>query len=190
MANNCWNKVTITGSNETLNKIKDRFESSERGIFNINNLHILFDSDVSDMDEDDFGSKWFTPSVTIEDGELIVSGDSAWSPMIGLFERICVDYGVEATLDYEEMGNDFAGRISWNSKGVEIQNEEWTYWEKEYLYNQENFWEEMQWRYNNYDTFEEFIKGFELNIWRDSSVLNMSKLEKEFNLSSNTKNDF
>jgi hypothetical protein len=182
MANDCWNKVTITGSNETLEKIKTRFESSENGVFNINNYNTLFESDVSDMDEDDFGSKRFSPSVTLEDNELHISGDSAWSPMIGLFERICTDYKVEATLDYDEMGYDFAGRISWNTNGEETSNEEWTYWEKEYLYNQENFWEEMDFRYDNYDTFEELVEGFELNKWKDESILNIKRLEEEYNL--------
>ena len=185
MANDCWNKVIITGSNETLEKIKTRFESSENGVFNMNNYQTLFDSDVSDMSEEDFGSKRFAPSVEMYDNQLVITGDSAWSAMIGLFERICVEYGVEAELEYDEMGYDFAGRIVWDSKGNELVNEEWTYWERLCMKDQENFWEEMQWRYENYDTFEELIESFELTKWKDSSILNMDRLEEEYNLNQN-----
>lgn len=181
MANDCWNKVVIRGTNDLLEKIKTRFESSENGVFTMNNYHILFDSDVSDMVEDDFGSKRFSPSVEIYDNQLVISGDSAWSPVIGLFERICVEYGVEATLDYDEQGYDFAGRISWDSKGVETENLEWTYWEKLYINDQIGFWEEMEWRYEDYDTFEDLVENLELSKWQDSSILDLDKLETEYN---------
>ena len=180
MANDCWNMVIIKGDETTLKKLEEKFNSSESGVFTMNNYKSLFDTDVSDMDEDDFGSKKFSPSVSMEDGELHISGDSAWSPMIGLFERICVEYGVEAEIEYDEMGYDFAGRIVWDSKGVEVVNEEWTYWERLYVKDQENFWEEMQWRYENYDTFDEFVEGFELDRWKDKTILDMDRLESEY----------
>jgi len=180
MANDCWNKVVITGSDETLEKIKTRFTSSENGVFTMNNYQTLFDSDVSDMSEDDFGSKRFSPSVEIDDKKLYISGDSAWSPMTGLFERICVEYGVEATLEYDEMGYNFAGKISWDTNGVEKENIEWTYWEKQYLHDQENFWEEMEWRYEEYDTFDELVENFELHKWKNPEILDLDKLKEHY----------
>lgn len=180
MANDCWNMAIIKGDEVTLKKIEEKFNSSENGVFSMNNYKSLFDSDVSDMVEDDFGSKRFTPSVSMEDGELHISGDSAWSPMIGLFERICVEWGVEAELEYDEMGYDFAGRIVWDSKGVEVVNEEFTYWERLCMKDQDNFWEEMQWRYENYDTFDELVEGFELGKWKDQTILDMDRLESEY----------
>lgn len=180
MANDCWNMAIIKGDEVTLKKIEEKFNSSENGVFSMNNYKSLFDSDVSDMVEDDFGSKRFTPSVSMEDGELHISGDSAWSPMVGLFERICVEWGVEAELEYDEMGYDFAGRIVWDSKGVEVINEEFTYWERLCMKDQDNFWEEMQWRYENYDTFDELVEGFELGKWKDQTILDMDRLESEY----------
>ena len=180
MANDCWNMAIIKGDEVTLKKIEEKFNSSENGVFSMNNYQSLFDSDVSDMVEDDFGSKRFIPSVSMEDGELHISGDSAWSPMIGLFERICVEWGVEAELEYDEMGYDFAGRIVWDSKGVEVINEEFTYWERLCMKDQDNFWEEMQWRYENYDTFDELVEGFELGKWKDQTILDMDRLESEY----------
>ena len=180
MANDCWNMAIIKGDEATLKKIEEKFNSSENGVFSMNNYQSLFDSDVSDMVEDDFGSKRFIPSVSMEDGELHISGDSAWSPMVGLFERICVEWGVEAELEYDEMGYDFAGRIVWDSKGVEVINEEFTYWERLCMKDQDNFWEEMQWRYENYDTFDELVEGFELGKWKDQTILDMDRLESEY----------
>ena len=180
MANDCWNMAIIKGDEVTLKKIEEKFNSSENGVFSMNNYQSLFDSDVSDMVEDDFGSKRFIPSVSMEDGELHISGDSAWSPMVGLFERICVEWGVEAELEYDEMGYDFAGRIVWDSKGVEVINEEFTYWERLCMKDQDNFWEEMQWRYENYDTFDELVEGFELGKWKDQTILDMDRLESEY----------
>ena len=180
MANDCWNKVIIKGDEATLKKIEEKFNSSENGVFTMNNYQSLFDTDVSDMGEDDFGSKRFFPSVSIEEGQLHISGDSAWSPMIGLFERICVEYGVEAELEYDEMGYDFAGRVVWDSNGVELENEEWTYWERLCIKDQDNFWEEMQWRYDNYEDFDELVEDLNLDKWRDSKVLDIEKLESNF----------
>jgi hypothetical protein len=180
MANDCWNSVVIKGDESTLKKIEEKFNSSENGVFNVNNYQILFDTDVSDMTEEDFGSKRFIPSVTMDNGQLHISGDSAWSPMTGLFERICVEYGVEAELEYDEMGYDFAGHIIWDSKGVEVLNDEWTYWERLCIRDQDNFWEEMQWRYENYESFDELVADFNLDEWKDKTILDQDRLETEF----------
>ena len=80
----------------------------------------------------------------------------------------------------DEMGYDFAGRIVWDSKGVEVINEEFTYWERLCMKDQDNFWEEMQWRYENYDTFDELVEGFELGKWKDQTILDMDRLESEY----------
>lgn len=180
MANDCWNKVIIKGDETTLKKIEEKFNSIENGFFNVSNYQTLFDADVSDMDEDDFGSKRFAPSVSMQDGQLLIAGDSAWSPVIGLFERICVEYGVEAELEYDEMGYDFAGRIVWDSKGVELENEEFTYWERMCLKDQENFWEEMSYRYEIYEDFDELVEDFHMDKWGDQSILDMDRLQREF----------
>jgi hypothetical protein len=181
MANDCWNKVIIKGDETTLKKIREKFNSSENGVFTMNNYKSLFNTDVSDMDEDDFGSKRFIPSVSLQDGQLLISGDSAWSPVIGLFERICVEYGVEAEMEYDEMGYDFAGHIIWDTKGVEIKNQEWTYWERLYLNDPDNFWEEMEWRYENYETFDELLESLELDRWKPTTTFDNEMLEKRFN---------
>ena len=179
MANDCWNNVIIRGDEETLKELHKRFTSTENGVFNLNNYKNLFDSDVSDMtDEDDWGSKRFTPECEIVNGNLHIFGDSAWTPMEGLFETICCEWGVEGELNYEEQGYDFAGKVCWDSKGIITNIEEWTYWERMYLFETNNFWEEMTWRHEIYESFDEFVQDFNLNKWKDSSILDISKLKE------------
>lgn len=180
MANDCWNKVIIRGDEETLKKIHHKFTRNENGIFSINNYKNLFDTDLSDMDEEDWGSKRFIPTSELTDGELLITGDSAWSPMIGLFETICAEYGVEATLEYDEPGNDFAGKVSWNSNGVITESYEWTYWESLLINRPVEFWEEISWRYEDYDDFEDLVESLELNRWNDSMILDVNKLEENW----------
>lgn len=178
MPNNCWNFVVLTGNLQTLQKIKLRFESSESGVFSLKNYQCLLVSDVSDMDEEDFGSRRFSPQVELVDGKLLISGDSDRSPMIGLFETICADWGVEGQLEFEETAEDFAGIIGWNSKGVEIQNQQWTYLERTYMKDPQMFWEEMSYRYQLYDTFEELVEGLQLHKWDTQNVLDLDELNK------------
>jgi hypothetical protein len=185
MANDCWNKAIIQGDEATLKKIQERFNSSENGVFNTFNYKILFDSDVSDMEEDDWGSKRFFPSTDLSDGQLFITGDSAWSPMIGLFETICAEYGVECVLEYDESGYDFAGIISWDTKGAIKDHIEMTYWEKLHKDSLNDFYEELGYRAEIYDSYEEYLEDLDLNKWRDSSKVDMDKLKEIWNLTHN-----
>jgi hypothetical protein len=178
MANDCWNKATIKGQKSKLENILKKFESSENGVFHIGNYKTLFNTDVSDLDEEDWGSKRFTPSCDLSDDKLIVTGDSAWSPMIGLFETISAEYGLECDLEYEERGYDFAGKISWDVDGVVTEAIEWTYWEKLFLFDKEEFYEELYYRSEIYESSEEFVEDLNLSKWKDSSVINIEEVKK------------
>lgn len=182
MANDCWNKAIIRGDEAKLKILLQRFRSSENGVFNMTNYKNLFPTavDLSYLDEEDWGSKRFTPESEIIDGELIITGDSAWSPMIGLFETICAEWGVSGQLEYDEMGYDFAGKIVWDENGDILENHEWTYWEKLFLYDKENFHNELEYQFDIYETFEEFLEHLNLSKWKDSSVLDLDELEKLF----------
>ena len=88
MANDCWNSVTISGDIDTIKKIESKFNSLDDNPLNYKNYQKLFDTDVTDVQDEDWGPKWFTPSVKIVDDKLIIKGDSAWSPASPLFELI------------------------------------------------------------------------------------------------------
>ena len=181
MANDCWNRVVLKGDESKLKNILKKIESQENGIFNYENYNTLFDSDVSDIQGDEWGSKRFTPYATIEDGELIITGDSAWTPMIGLFEAICVEWEVNGELTYEESGYDFAGRICWDTNGVITEHTEWTYWEKMFLFDKENFYEEAGFRMEVSDSFDEFMEGLSILRWIEKPELDMDKLNEMWN---------
>jgi hypothetical protein len=185
MANDCWNKAIIRGNESTLKNLFEKFNNIENGVLHIGNYKTLFTDDVSDMDEEDWGSKRFTPSAELNEDSLIITGDSAWSPMIGLFEMICAEYGVEAELEYDEMGYDFAGKIVWDSEGIVTESYDWTYWEKLHLFDKENFREELAYRAEIYDSYEEFLEDLNLSKWKDSSTLDLNEVEKIWDKYSN-----
>jgi len=60
------------------------------------------------LDGDDrsykYGSKWFDFYISeeLDDDELIIGGDSAWSPMIGLCQALSNQYKCEIRIDFEE----------------------------------------------------------------------------------------
>lgn len=182
MANDCWNSLMIRGDVDTLKLIESRFKSVENSFFSMSNYHLLFDSDVSDFAEEDFGSKRFSVNLEMLDDGLHIYGDSAWSPMIGLFERISNEYGVECTLEYHEVGFNFAGKIVWDSKGVEISNEEWTYWERLCEKSKSDFWEELSWKFEDYDTVSELLEDIDFVNWKNKSLFSMEELEKQFDI--------
>jgi len=179
MANNCWNRVLITGDSDTLKKLNDKFESHTS--LNYSNYAEMFDTDVSDMEGDDWGPKWFTPTPTLEDGQLIVTGDSAWSPAIEFFELISSEYSVKVDLSYDERGLDFAGRIVMDN-GVVESTEEWTYWESLYLNDKSQFTDEIIECAGWCDSFEEVLETIALDMWKvvDVTEVNFSEYEELF----------
>ena len=49
---------------------------------------------------------------------LIVGGDSAWSPPQPLIEQICIKFGLDGYMEYEEPGADFGGEAFYNKEGL------------------------------------------------------------------------
>ena len=136
---------------------------------------------MSDIQGDEWGSKRFTPTATLEDGQLLITGDSAWTPMIGLFETICVEWELEGELTYEESGYDFAGKICWDTNGVITEHIEWTYWEKMFLFDIDNFYEEVGFKMECSDSFDEFITELGTSRWKEQPNFDMDKLNKMWN---------
>ena len=59
-----------------------------------------------------YGTKWWDFELRLEHDDLIVSGDSAWSPPLRLITEITKVFDVEAHGNYYECGMDFAGDYS------------------------------------------------------------------------------
>jgi len=177
MANDCWNSVTISGDIDTIKKIESKFNSLGDNPLNYKNYQKLFDTDVTDVQDEDWGPKWFTPSVKIVDDKLIIKGDSAWSPASPLFELISNEYGVDCELIYEETGMDFAGVMKWES-GKLVHQEEYTFWEYKHLTDTEDFYNEAEYSIVCYDSVEEWISGLNLEKWKTQPNIDMHRLNE------------
>ena len=146
MANHCFNWVNIYGEDRTLNRIVSKLETyhDHKGSFLSWGAMVLNKAQEADEEERScyyYGTRWWDFEIQRERGEINVSGDSAWSPPIELIKQICVEYGVTATIEYEEPGCDFGGRTEFNELGevveeIDMPYNEWRYYsDPEYIEN-------------------------------------------------------
>ena len=162
MANNCYNIITFEGDIETLNKIKDVFTSLLSTGLNYENYKDLFANEpiftesYEDYDFRDEHPKWFTPEEPyIEDGQLNIYGDSAWTPVTELVGIISHVYKVSSRITYEEQGMNFAGEQEYGPDGVCTLDDEYTYWE--WQFKQGNFYDEFSFSAEYLEDLDEFL---------------------------------
>jgi hypothetical protein len=162
MANNCYNIITFEGDIEKLNKIRDILIPLTQSGLNYENYKEIFNDEqvfidsYEDYDFRDEHPKWFTPEEPfINDGQLIIQGDSAWSPVTELVGMISHVYKVAATIIYEEQGSNFAGEQIYNEDGVCILDDEYTYWE--WQFKEDNFYDEFDFSAEYMDDLDEFL---------------------------------
>ena len=146
MANNCWNHVVFNGDTTQLKKLQEKFQSygkaeyfTEFGDFVLDIGKIGDTTEVFEKRHEDayyaYGTKWWEFDLEDhEDGaeEFTIAGDSAWSPPVNLVQQICIHYNLNAEMEYEESGCDFAGIVEFNEKGI-IDHKEMTYHEGRYV---------------------------------------------------------
>jgi hypothetical protein len=157
MANDCSNKVRITGKKENLENLYERFQISEIKETNAlfaGNFGIMFES----SEEVEWGSKWQTFEDISFDGQSTISiyGDSAWGPATGFWQKISEEFDVNIEVEYSEPGCNLGGEIVYEN-GEETLNEETTYWD--FIYQKENdyFWDEISNRCE-YSSLEEITE--------------------------------
>lgn len=168
MANHCYNFVEFVGPADTLHKINKRLEKivkeqikenyTDKGLpvpsykeeiawINGANAHeLLFKKEPSGNFDvyDLYGSKWFECYFQYNEGDehLIMQGDSAWSPMLPLFEKICKKFKICCAGNYAESGMDFAGEFTIDPEGIET-HDQMTYREYEAENNPNFYWEQV-----------------------------------------------
>jgi hypothetical protein len=194
MANHCWNYAVFSGEERklkqligSLNKVREDFGKEVRELYDNNawiyasNGHILLgtpppqknsDGNLVDFDVyDEYGSRWFDCMWdVIKEGTKITSvelqGDSAWSPMLPLFEKICKRMNLKCYGNYSEPGMDFAGDFEMDSTGI-VSHEPKSY--REYLAesNPDLYWEDIvNWITDGYyDSVEEIFTEFAKVNW-------------------------
>jgi hypothetical protein len=114
MANYCDNYVTFTGKKEDIERLHIRFKRYNECDYFTHFAEMVLGKPLSSIIDDEFdtyayGTKWWDFDVTLQNDELIVSGDSAWSPPLRLIAEITKVFKVRAEGNYYEMGMDFAG---------------------------------------------------------------------------------
>ncbi|WP_268223905.1 DUF1281 family ferredoxin-like fold protein [Sinomicrobium oceani] len=127
MANSCYNSISITG-NETELDTLHRLLTKEKD--NIDFEHVLKRDIPFEKLNDVVGTSWFTPDITFQDKVLKLIGHSAWSPPVPLFESLAKTYpSLHITMDFEELGMCFGGRLEIDHKGTSIifQGNYWQY---------------------------------------------------------------
>lgn len=145
MANHCYNFVSIEGDPDILRFIEGLIEKADGSS---TNYFVDFCDKVlqkkprtDQLDTyNDYGTKWWEQQVSLVEGDdtMTIQGDSAWGPPDRFIEELCKEYGLCATLEYEEPGCGFAGIAKYDSTG-EIEHEEMTYHEFSYG-NDVSYW--------------------------------------------------
>lgn len=113
MANHCYNYAYFEGSKEDINKAVKSITDAK------NDEHLWWETykkvfgdkynyESQDVYEE-FGSKWFDCIVEYDEHSITLTGDSAWSPPIAFFKKLCDTFNLSCSADYEESGNDFGG---------------------------------------------------------------------------------
>jgi hypothetical protein len=167
MANHCYNYAVFSGTKEQISKLNNRLsylrdeihkkEYTEKGLeipsylatnlvsFYSENFPKLFLQKWNRSEDvyEKFGSRWFECEWILDDEEhLTIMGDSAWSPVLPLFEKICKHYNLKAYGNYEEPGMNFAGEFEIDPLGVNA-HREMTYQQYQAINNPNSFWEDM-----------------------------------------------
>lgn len=162
MPNWCSNEISIIGSKEKIAEIKtiiEAIEPSECRVFRelIGTAPDFKEEDWYSHNVNFYGTKWdVSPSdcnMSASEEEIILTPDTAWAPPVGFCEKLAKKFNVTVTDTYYEPGMDFSGVLEVSPDG-EVSNDEKTYYEGKYEYDNEGFWDDMENYYMNEDTLD------------------------------------
>ena len=198
MANNCYNWVIIRGEKDTLDLLQTKFETykSHEGTFS--DWCDTFFTDERKKKDDifdeiyDYGTKWWDFEVERrQDDDLLINGDSAWSPPQEFLRRLSEEYAVLIRGEYEEAGCDFGGYADYE-KGV-MDDNCFTYREWMYINNEESFFYRLEDEVEYYDTFEDYkyavLDDFENKLTEQQIAEVREEFERQQNELKKRKND-
>lgn len=122
---------------------------------------------------DKYGSKWFEAYFQLEEYHnedeigLTISGDSAWSPMLPFFQKLCKKYKLTCEGNYEESGMDFAGEFTIDTEG-NIDETQMSYGEFQQKNNPESFWDSLICNIEDgyYNDLESIYAEFNSDYWK------------------------
>jgi hypothetical protein len=122
MPNWCENQIKITGSPEKMKVLIDKFKELETNKEPIMEYLLGKDDRPANYDEggwydyncNKFGTKWDflyddDISVSVMDTQIDIDVMTAWAPPSNFLQLLCVIYGVNARIHYDEPGMGFSG---------------------------------------------------------------------------------
>lgn len=167
MPNYCWNYVEFKSDDQVkLNELATKFKKNETfDYFTDFCKYLLSSSEPKKPIEQEklydyaytYGTKWWdihSADVNVKQGKLTITGDSAWSPPQPLIEQICIKFGLDGYIEYEEPGADFGGEAFYNEHGL----------------IEDRCYEYQQWRYMNCDDKEEYFNEELLSCYEDEDI--------------------
>lgn len=173
----CWNNIILWGDYQKIDQIEERLLSIESGVLTWSNYHQIFPHDVSDVTDDDWGPKWFKPTVVKVDNKLMISGYSQRFPAIPFVELISEEWGVGCEIFYEEPLQDISGMIKWEG-GQTIFDKSWTYLEGKFFNDEESFYDEIEKQSMKFSSYEIFLDSLNIRNWNSGLNLDFDKIRK------------
>ena len=176
MPNWCNNYIVIL-PNDNDKKLKKFSKLVERVKISINTKEPLFSSLLGTKTSKDvdwyshnvnrWGTKWDVDAsegeIDIVEDQITMNISTAWSPPNGFLTELCQTYGVKATIEFEEGGNDYAGIYEINPEGIVHQVDYDSVDEYNYFHN-DCFWENVLSYAEDLDfeevSLEDFIKSY------------------------------
>jgi hypothetical protein len=133
MANYCYNYIVFKGAN--VGKLKEAFGLYKQTEYFDDFVHLATGKPIEDKkDPYRYGTRWFEFETELVDSEtLVVSGDSAWSPVEGMTQAFCEHFSVSARIEFEESGCDFGGYTEYDEQGNVTDSLTTTYAEWSYI---------------------------------------------------------
>lgn len=184
MANNCWNYVSITGDKQVINSIQKHFKNYENTRYFTEFGDAFFNKkrDYEGQSFDfyyEYGTKWWQFEWNRDsDTELVIQGDSAWSPPLELLKRISKKYSCKVYAEYQEYGMDFAGRVTYKNGKTK---DEWECsaqrMDLEHMGIEDFYSYHYQWEH---ESLEDFINSISADVIENIGEDGVSKLTKWF----------
>ena len=163
------NWVNIYGEDRILNRIISKLETyhDHKGSF-LEWGDIVVNKKIEEEEEEErayyhYGTRWWDFEIQRERGGINISGDSAWGPPIELIKQICIEYKVHASIEYEEPGCDFGGRVEFDELGEVVEEIDMPYNEWRYYSDPEhivNIISDMEDNIEFYNSEEDMLKEY------------------------------
>lgn len=165
MANHCFNNIIITGNKKEIASFFKHLQFPEE-----NKSINIYPRLLKTFKNGEIGNdaRWFDIDfIEADDNEIILSGDSAWSPCLQLFTKISNLYkSFKIHYEYEEQGSDFCGFADMH-KGM-LKDNCFSYWLGKVTMNRSEALESVLSGYlDDFDTQAELLESDLFNSFPD-----------------------